>query len=130
MAAGDRAARRRLRGLQSRLSRMRVEESTADTAITTLQSQVAAMAAARPQLRHQLVTLPLIAIGSVDQTVNWPTPLPDAGYDVQVALGATLLGKASAGVKSKSAGSVTLTVTATIAVSAGATLHVVALWTW
>lgn len=70
------------------------------------------------------------SVGTVDVTVTWPTPFPDANYLVTAQLStsaATLIGKTTVVVKSRTAAAVVLTVSTTALVSVGqATVSAVA----
>jgi hypothetical protein len=67
----------------------------------------------------------LLAVGSsVDVPVAWPTPMPSAQYTVEPVAGPGILGNASLAVKSQTAAGCVITVTAQLAVAAGATVLV------
>ncbi len=70
-------------------------------------------------------TTVLLAIGgSVDLTVWWDTPMPSAFYSVEAVAGPGILGNATLAVKSQTREGCVVTVTATLAVAAGATVLV------
>lgn len=76
------------------------------------------------------VTLLTLGAATVDVTVTWPAPFPDANYVVTPQLSTTsaaLIGKATATVKSKTTNAAVITVTTTALLSIGAlTLSAVA----
>ncbi len=63
----------------------------------------------------------LLAVGgSTDLAVTWSTPMPSAQYVVEAVAGPGILGNATLAVKSQTAGGCVVTVTAQLAVAAGA----------
>lgn len=85
-----------------------------------------------PAIRSKAVTLPLLTLGSTDQTITWATPMPDANYTVQclVETGAVNVGKITAAPKQGTITANGLTVTCAnallVSLAAGAVLHVTA----
>lgn len=63
----------------------------------------------------------LLAVGSsTDLTIVWSTPMPSAVYTVEAVAGPGIIGNASLAVKSQTAAGCVVTVTAGLAVAAGA----------
>ena len=58
--------------------------------------------------------------GSTDLTVTWDTPMPSATYTVEPVAGPGILGNATLAVKSQTRDGCVITVTAGLAVAAGA----------
>ncbi|RLL68125.1 hypothetical protein [Streptomyces sp. Z26] len=80
-------------------------------------------------LRRALMPLPLIAVGAVyDQPVAWSSPMPSASYRVEAVAGAGLVGRAALTVVpgSRTPAGLTVRVTASLLVAAGAYVDVTA----
>jgi hypothetical protein len=85
-------------------------------------------AAARGCRLGSAKTVALLALGgSVDVAVVWPTPIT-VPHSVEAVAGPGLIGAAAFAVKSKSETNCVITVTATLAVAAGAVVFAHATW--
>jgi hypothetical protein len=70
---------------------------------------------------------PLLAIGAAaDVAITWPTAMPSATYTVKLVAGYGLLGRATLALKSQTAAGIVVTVTATLAVTAGSVIDATA----
>ncbi|MEU8381736.1 hypothetical protein [Streptosporangium sp. NPDC048865] len=125
--------RRRVRGLRAQLAALRSVEHDETTdragvwsAITALQDR----ATTRVRVRHTALALPLLAIGTTEQTVTWSSALPSDQYEVEISMSPALLGKATVLIKAgtQSTMGITLRITATSLISAGGALSVLAVW--
>lgn len=99
--------------------------------IQVIQSQLANLIAEINASQHRIgrLTLPLLLLGGTNtQTLTWTKQLPSASYNVSVQQDASIIGSVTVAVTAQDAGSVTIKTTATIAISAGAQLLVIA-WT-
>jgi len=86
-----------LRGLRRDLNRLAQQQRQ----LATDQATALATLTANIQRTNAAVTGPF-AVGSVDLSVSWPTPWPDAGYGVWVSVisGTAALGSLNATLKS------------------------------
>lgn len=97
--------------------------------VKALETAVAALGRQTLTIRRAVPALPLIALGgSYDLAVVWPTPMPAADYKVELTPSSALVGKATTKIKTgtQTAAGVTVTVTASILVSAGTPLDLTA----
>ena len=73
------------------------------------------------------ITLPvLILAGTNTQTITWLKPTPSADYEVQIQPDQSIIGSATYTILSKTAAAVQIRTTATLAISAGAQVLVIA----
>lgn len=74
------------------------------------------------------LTAVILLGGTVDRTITWQVAFPNTAYDVEVTLG-DLEGQATVAELSRTAASITVRVTAAVAVALGAVFFVRGRWT-
>lgn len=79
-------------------------------------------------IRVGAAAAPLLVLGgSADLVIQWATPLPTAEYSVDLSGLTGILGRAALAVVAQDAASVTVRVTATLAITAGSLILAVAM---
>lgn len=84
------------------------------------------------ETRTAVLTLPAVSVGTLDRVITWSTPMPDAGYSVQISFEMStaqiggLAGVVKPGTLTANGLTVTLSNSLLVSISAGAKLHVTA----
>lgn len=100
-----------------------------DKQMTAVQNSVNALLSESAGQTHRVgrLTLPAILLaGTNTQTLTWTKPMPSASYEVAIQQDAAIIGSVTTQILSQTAAAVQIRTTATLAISAGAQLLVIA----